>query len=126
MGGILFERNKALALLESLESSKDLIAGTTRRCLLFKIVGFISFSHLRSVTVRLSPVRFYLGLLEHSEDQTRDVIKPESRKRSWLWEEDGRWTPNIASLRLGPSVPAHRGRSQGLPVAPEEVQNPHF
>lgn len=61
------ERNKALALLESLESSKDLIAGTTIHCLLFKIVGFISLSHLRLVTVSLSPISFYLGLLEHSE-----------------------------------------------------------
>lgn len=64
MGGILFERNKALALLES---SKGLIAGTTIRCLLFKIVGFISLRHLKHVTVSLSPIRFYLELLEHSE-----------------------------------------------------------
>lgn len=68
MGGILFERNKALALLESLESSKDLIAGTTIRCLLFLRVGFISISHLRHVTVSLSPSpRLSLGLLEHGE-----------------------------------------------------------
>lgn len=66
MGGILFERNKALALLESLESSKDLIAGTTIHCLLFTRAGFISLSHLRHVTVSLSP-RFSLGLLEHRE-----------------------------------------------------------
>lgn len=59
MGGILFERNKELALLES---SKELIVGTTIRCLLFKIVGFISLSHLGHVTVGLSPVCAVLGL----------------------------------------------------------------
>lgn len=59
MGGILLERNKALALLES---SKELIVGTTRRCLLFKIVGFISFSRLGHVTVGLSPACAVLGL----------------------------------------------------------------
>lgn len=59
MGGILLERNKALALLES---SKELIVGTTRRCLLFKIVGFISFSRLGRVTVDLSPVCAVLEL----------------------------------------------------------------
>lgn len=64
MGGILFERNKALALLES---SKGLIAGTTTRCLLFKIVGFISLSRSRHVTVSLGPASLYLGLLEHTE-----------------------------------------------------------
>lgn len=59
MGGILFERNKALALLES---SKELIVGTTIRCLLFKIVGFISLSHLGHITFGLSPVCAVLGL----------------------------------------------------------------
>ena len=41
MNGILFEMKNVLALLGG---SKNLIVGKTIWCLLFKIVGFISFS----------------------------------------------------------------------------------